>query len=353
MKNLLIRSVMVCLFAFIPAALAQSENALAGTRWELDGAPAVASATLEFLDASQVTGSGGCNRYGGSYAIEGDTITFSEIASTLMLCADEAVGQQETAFFEALGSATRYELTDEGLTIWYGDDRELRFVAGKTLVGTQWRLESLGETAVVAGSVVTLTFGADNTVMGSGGCNNFSGTYMLNGDGVTFSPLVSTKMACAGISQQEAAFFEALGSATRYELTDEGLTIWYGDGQELHFVATLAGTQWQLQSIGETPVVAESIVTLTLGTDNTVMGSGGCNSFSGTYETDADAITFSPLMSTMMACLDSGISDQEATFFEALGAATRYEISGDQLTLWTGNTQALAFVAMAGDAASG
>jgi putative lipoprotein len=348
------------IFAFVPAAFAQSGNPLSGTNWDLaayGGMPVAdgAATTLVFVDDTQATGSGGCNSYGGSYALEGDAISFSGIASTLMMCADEAVGAQETAYFEALNTATRYELTDEGLTIWYGDGQELEFVTGKRVVGPQWLLESIGDSQAAAGSIVTLKLGGDGVAIGSGGCNMFSGTYTLSGDTVTFSPLVSTRMACAddAATQQETAFLEALQTATRYELTDEGLTIWYGDGQALHFVATLAGTQWQLESIREAPVVAESVVTLAFGPENAASGTGGCNNFNGTYEVDGEAISFSPLVSTMMACVDGGISEQEAAFFEALQGATRYQASGDQLTIWYGDGQALTFMSIVEAAASG
>ncbi len=361
MKNLLrLITGFLLILALAPAAFAQSENGLAGTRWELEsyaGTPAAegASATLEFIDAAQVIGSGGCNSYGGSYAVEGDALTFSGIASTLMMCADEAVGAQETAFFEALNTATRYELTDEGLTIWYGDNQELRFVKGKELIGLQWQLESIGETPVADGSVVTMTLGSDRGVMGSGGCNSYSGSHMVNGSALTFGEVISTKMACAdeAAGAQETAFFEALQTATRYELTDDGLTVWYGDEQELHFVVSLTGTQWLLEAIDGTPVVAESAVTLEFGEGNAVSGTGGCNGYSGTYTLDGDSLTFSPLVSTMMACADDTITQQEAAFLQALQTATRFELARGRLTIWYGDEQTLTFISIAQTDASG
>jgi heat shock protein HslJ len=362
MKNLLMRSMVVCalLLAFIPAALAQLENPLAGTRWKLEsmgGTPAVegSNVTLEFVDEGQVTGSGGCNGFGGSYTLEGSAITFSGVASTLMLCMDEAVNQQETAFFAALQTAARYELADDGLTIWYGDGQEMRFGVAQSLTGIHWQLAAMGETPVVAGSVVSIMFGDDSSVSGTGGCNRFSGTYTVSSNMLTFSPLASTRMACvdAAASQQETAFFAALEAANGYALADDGLTIWYGDGQEMRLVATLAGTQWQLAALDGAPAVEGSVVTLAFDEDGRAAGTGGCNSFGGPYEVNGSAITFGALASTMMACVDGGISEQEAAFFAALAAADRFAISGGQLTIWYGDDQRLVFTSIVEAAASG
>lgn len=87
-----------------------------GTESEVVGESAV---TLEFSSDGQAGGSGGCNSYGGSYTVEGNTITFGEIASTLMACADPALMDQETQYFAALQTASTYEIDGDTLTITY------------------------------------------------------------------------------------------------------------------------------------------------------------------------------------------------------------------------------------------
>ncbi len=75
--------------------------------------------TLEFNADGQVTGSGGCNSYGGKYEIQGSTIKITEVVSTLMACADEAVNKQEAQYFKALESASGFEVSADKLTILY------------------------------------------------------------------------------------------------------------------------------------------------------------------------------------------------------------------------------------------
>ncbi len=89
------------------------------------------SITLHFAENDQVSGTGGCNSYGGKYETQGDTLTFKDITSTLKACAGEQVTQQELRYFEALQTAARIEISGDNLTIWYeGGQSKLNFVKG-------------------------------------------------------------------------------------------------------------------------------------------------------------------------------------------------------------------------------
>ncbi|MCE7984438.1 MAG: META domain-containing protein [Caldilinea sp. CFX5] len=114
--------------AVTPTAPDNPEGDLAATSWQLvsfgpTGAvtPVLPGAmiTLEFGADGQAGGHGGCNSYGGPYTVQGDTLTFGEIVSTLMACADQAVTQQEQQYLQALSSADRFAVTDDTLTLWY------------------------------------------------------------------------------------------------------------------------------------------------------------------------------------------------------------------------------------------
>ena len=66
--------------------------------------------------------------------------------------------------------------------------------------------------------------------------------------------------------------------------------------------------------------------------DSRAHGHAGCNNFFGGFETRGDKLSFSALGSTMMACPEG--MDTEQAFLQALGETTRYEISGQFLTLY-------------------
>ena len=70
----------------------------------------------------------------------------------------------------------------------------------------------------------------------------------------------------------------------------------------------LAGTSWAATGInnGKEAVVSMAgteKATAVFGTDGQVSGTGGCNTFSGTYATtDPDGLTFGPLAATANGC---------------------------------------------------
>jgi heat shock protein HslJ len=95
---------------------------LEGTRWALvalEGEPLLTgTAPSAEFSADEISGSTGCNRYFGTYAVSGSDCTISNVASTEMWCADpEGVMDLEDAFLAALASATGYRLTGEQLEL--------------------------------------------------------------------------------------------------------------------------------------------------------------------------------------------------------------------------------------------
>jgi putative lipoprotein len=83
--------------------------------------------TLEIGADGKVSGSGGCNRFSGSATIEGDKISFGELAATEMACA-EAVMDQEMKFHGALAAARTFRIDPAQRKLFLSDD------AGKVVV---------------------------------------------------------------------------------------------------------------------------------------------------------------------------------------------------------------------------
>lgn len=245
-----------------PTTEAAAPDALENTFWVLEsfeeqgevtavleGAPV----TLEFGEAGLVGGSGGCNSYGGQVVIGEGTISFSEVVSTLMACADEGLMDQEARFHQALESASEYQLSGDRLQIFYdGGEGVLTFVrsepsetpeAGGDLVGTAWTLQSFeeagSEALALEGFTITLEFQDGAQVSGSGGCNMYSAGYQAQDGSLSFGPVTSTRRACTdeGATQQEQRFFQALEAAESFELSGDSLVIRYNGGESaLHFV---------------------------------------------------------------------------------------------------------------------
>jgi heat shock protein HslJ len=67
---------------------------------------------LQF-EADQVSGTMGCNHYGGIYQINDDTIKFEGVFSNEMAFVEpEGIMDQEQIFLEALQAVVRFSLTD-------------------------------------------------------------------------------------------------------------------------------------------------------------------------------------------------------------------------------------------------
>lgn len=82
--------------------------------------------------------------------------------------------------------------------------------------------------------------GQVSTVAGSTGCNRLRGTFELKeGNKISFSPLVTTKMACVG-NNSEPAFLEALSKADGWSVTEKELVLKAGDAVVARFAAATA-----------------------------------------------------------------------------------------------------------------
>jgi heat shock protein HslJ len=99
----------------------------------------------------------------------------------------------------------------------------------------------------------------------------------------------------------------------------------------------LVNTEWKLSSFGptgaESPVVEGTTVTLKFGSESRVNGNGGCNTYGGDYQVRDDNVTFSRIISTKKACLDSKVSQQEREYFDALTTAGKFKITDNHLTI--------------------
>jgi len=344
-----------------PLAAQASTVGLVDTKWYLvsygtvgDETPVLPESgiTIEFAGADRVNGFSGCNTYAGTYSIQGDSLHFTRMAGTLRACVDSSLTEQESTYLAALQSAGAFTLSADQLTIAYGDGQHLVFARALMLNGTQWQLVSLGAAAdptpVLSDTTVTLIFGDAGDVGGSGGCNTYGGSYSVSGSSITFDQIVSTLMACVdnGVQDQESAYFAALQSAVSFTLSSDQLVISYDEGQELVFVPVLSleANLWHLVTLGGSPVLDAAPITLEFTGDNQASGSGGCNNYRGSYTLNGESLTFSPVLSTRMACVEEGVMEQESAYFLALQASVSYRLTADELIISNSDGQQHVFV---------
>jgi putative lipoprotein len=74
-------------------------------------------------ESRRVTGSGGCNRFSGSYELDDNRLTFSQMASTMMACLDSM--ETETAFLKTLTQVRTWKITGQQLELYGSGEQAL------------------------------------------------------------------------------------------------------------------------------------------------------------------------------------------------------------------------------------
>jgi len=124
---------MVMVFALMACATDGTANTdrLTGRDWQatrLNGEPVSTPApvALSFADG-RGAGRSGCNRYSGKVVVGDGTISFSEIISTRMACADAGAMQTEGAYLQALGGVQRWAVSGDNVLTLSGSKGRIEF----------------------------------------------------------------------------------------------------------------------------------------------------------------------------------------------------------------------------------
>ena len=142
-----------------------TNNILTGT-YTLDSDTISKPLTLEFDETTnKVSGFSGCNRFFGTYKTDGNSITFSQMASTKMMCQEEA-NNTEQKFLNALSRVNTFSIEDTNLSLQA--DKETLITANQ-----------VDSSKMMQASDVKVTYQAVS--------RGFSLTIMLEGDSISFS----------------------------------------------------------------------------------------------------------------------------------------------------------------------
>lgn len=96
------------------------------------------------------------------------------------------------------------------------------------LVGGEWVVEDIAGGGMIDASRVTLAF-TPGRVSGRGGCNRYTGSFTLTGEGLGFGPAAATRMACApALMDQESRFFGLLPQVAGFDIDETGALLLLG-----------------------------------------------------------------------------------------------------------------------------
>ena len=215
---------------------------------------------------------------------------------------------------------------------------------GQTLDGRTFLSTKVDGPALVAGTVIRITF-KDGNVTANAGCNTFGGPYRIDGDRLVVGQIVTTEIGCQpNLAAQDQWVTGLLGGATigldgnNLTLALNGIRVAFLDRVVADPDLPLLGTRWVVDGLinGGTvsSVPAGAIATITL-TDAHVDVETGCNTGGATATVANGSITFADLVLTKRAC-DNGVAQLESAVVAVLRGNPSYAIQADLLTLMSG-----------------
>jgi len=100
---------------------------------------------------------------------------------------------------------------------------------------------------------------------------------------------------------------------------------------------------WVLTSYNENRPIEDTQPTLQF-KEGQISGNAGCNHYGGSYHIKGDALSFTDLFNTEMACIEpEGVMEQEQIYLELLRSSERFELVDGVLTIFTSQQQTLTF----------
>lgn len=91
---------------------------------------------------------------------------------------------------------------------------------------------------------------------------------------------------------------------------------------------------YQVEWIGERPLIDRSMLTLTLGDNNQASGLAGCNNWMAKYQLSGDRLSLDNIATTRKLCAPA-LMEQGQRFLAALATVQRWEFAEhQQLLLW-------------------
>jgi heat shock protein HslJ/uncharacterized protein YraI len=208
-----------------------SQDELVGANWQWVGGRDVSTATyqvanpanytLTFSEDGSVFVVADCNTSRGTYTLDGETLSITLGATTLVACEEGSLSDQ---FMSQLGQSSRAGSGFGNLVIVLADQvSEMYFhrttapelatnlepIAQEDMIDILWQWTSLEEPPPAPGVGVgdpenyDIVFRADGTYSAKADCNRLNGTYEMNGSQLTINPGITTLAACEPESRSD------------------------------------------------------------------------------------------------------------------------------------------------------
>lgn len=188
------------------------------------------------FDGMNISGSAGCNQYKATIEEKDGAITISAPAATRMYCQPEVMNE-ESQYLKNLERIIHYKIIDDNLLLFdaenhpiisytrYEEKDTFPFSYDTPFILTRIFREDQLKYAFLALKTM-IEFHPDGTFTGNGGCNEFSGTYNLTANTITFAPVTITKKACnKSRLNQEKSLLDIMKGTLGYEIRNDNLIL--------------------------------------------------------------------------------------------------------------------------------
>jgi polar amino acid transport system substrate-binding protein len=191
---------------------------------------------------------GGCVNI--NWTIQG-TVDYVRLARNGQIILDNAANVDSASDCPPQPGSTVYRLEASGAGQTVSDERTISvndIPQPPALAGTSWVLTDLsdgqgGMQPVIAGTQITLAFNGSGAIQGVSGCNNYTGSYLADGNAISLMVDSTTQMTCAdpaGVMEQESLYLSLLQSSSGFNLNGSQLKLYGGmNSPQLVFVSIL------------------------------------------------------------------------------------------------------------------
>lgn len=204
---------------------------------------------------------------------------------------------------------------------------------------------------------VYFTFDSSTNVMsGKSGCNNFNASFKLNGNKLEVNQGAGTLMACDDESMRLEQEFSTALQQKNFDVETVGNTVKFINAKSKKVVmefniptandiwSFIDGKKWNLimlDNVGQD--YGKAFIKFDVASKK-VNGNSACNNFFGTYETQANSITFKGLGSTRMACMNDDAMATETKVLKHLSDATvTFDVADQTLNFYKDNRMIMMF----------
>lgn len=240
MKSILL-SIVISLFSIVGFA----NPDLSGTKMiltKMNGKEITGTNFYLTIDQEKLSifGKSGCNSFSISFEAKSNKtcIKTQEGISTMMAC-DEGVMKLESEFMNTLQNR-KFKIKTKGNKVqfknWWGKtilefEKQTEKSVWTYIGQNDWQLIQLNNVGKDYGKASIKFDITENRVSGNAGCNNFFGSYNVEGEYISFTQMGATKMLCDEESNQtEHEFLKILsGKKLRYDVADQTLNLYDGD----------------------------------------------------------------------------------------------------------------------------